>query len=147
MSLERFGDRRWKPKAFRPNDPPSPEDVSVFVDSIGCLNEDIVRVYSSLAALTPAERFQKAVNTVVLRMPCSDVRDAQLTGLLMPEEYEAYVSVAQSTLVVPRLKVVAEGLLCVPDRYIVSSFFRRAFAALRAYEEPLTTVIGESNDK
>ena len=93
-----------------------------------------MQVYRVLALCTPTQRLRQAVQTVLANMSDTYARSNELSNVLSPHEYAAYVFVAQSSKVHPTLKVVAENLMCVAERHIVASFFRRSFVTLKGFD-------------
>ena len=135
MSSSNDGGRRmgWKPKPFRPVDPPTPGEVEQLIVALKDADEPVRLVYRTLAISEPGQRLQQAVGTVLTGMGRSMPRSNELSNLLTSDEYKAYVYVAQNPNISPSLKAVAEALLCVADRHVVASFFRRAFTTLKGY--------------
>lgn len=135
MPSNESGERKkgWRPKPFRPAEPPTPGDVEQLIKALAGADEAVRQTYHVLALCTPCQRLRQAVQTVMANMSEAYARSNQLSQLLSPQEYKAYVHVAQSPDIQPGLKVVAELLLCVPDRHIVASFFRRAFTTLKGF--------------
>lgn len=135
MSLSKGGDRNrgWRPKPFRPVEPPTPGEIEQLIAAVSGADEVVRQTYRTAAICAPSARLRQAVQTVVANVSQEFSRSNELSNLLAPHEYKAYVYVAQSTSISPALKAVAEALLCVADRHVVASFFRRAFTTLRGY--------------
>lgn len=133
MRLDGSGERGWKPKAFRPSEPPQPKDIEELIKALmDNADPEILQVYKALALSTPVQRLDRGARQVIRNMAETVDRTNELAVVLSDKEYEAYVYVAHSDVSM-RLKQVAESLLCVADRHIISSFFRRSFVTLRGY--------------
>ena len=135
MSSESVGQRSraWKPKAFRPTPPPTPEECDRLLQALKpCASDSTYQHFRRLAYQGHdsrlAEAFQTVIDSMIENPRLSDAMQQALTV----EEIGSYMEV--SRLPIPgQAKDTAEKLLNGLDRQVLVSFLRRAFRDLRAY--------------
>lgn len=134
----------WVPKAFRPESLPT---VAELLDLLRALkaraSSSTYALFREAACKKPTDRLLEASTFVIGCMKSNPLLNNVLTQALTLEEYASL----QETVVLPlttRQRVTAEQLLCVRERELVASFFRRAFRVLSdmddAYIHPFDEV-------
>ena len=129
MPTER-GPDRWVPKAFRPEPPPSVDDLLSFVRALREHASTSTRqLFERLAGLRPSQRLREATTFVIGCMHANPVLGNVLQQALTIDEYASVQELLLLPLT-PRQRMTADHLLCVRERELVASFFRRAFRVL-----------------
>lgn len=125
--------RAWKPKAFRPSAPPTPEECNNLLLLLrDKASDSTYRHFSRLANMEHETRLAQAFRTVIDSMVENPRLSDAMQQALTVEEIGSYMEV--SRLDIPqRAKDTAEKLLNGLDRQIMASFLRRAFRDLKAY--------------
>lgn len=129
MSTE-SGPGRWVPKAFRPEDPPNPAElIDLIVALRAHASRSTAQLFESLARQPPSKRLLDAAVYVIRCMERNPLLSNVLQQALTIDEYSSLKEVTVLPLT-PRQKATAEHLLCIRERELVGSFFRRVFRDL-----------------
>lgn len=129
--------RNWRPKPFRPSDPPSKKETDRLLGYLKSrVSADTFGVFFCLVAETPFNRLFNAMQETLVLYRANPAASNAVTQLLGADKYRAYCEARAADL--DRLNgLTAHRLLCLDDRQIFVSFLRRTPDLLKeSHEHP-----------